>query len=114
MKRVLVALSLAATGHACSNLLISKGASADGSVIMGYTADDTGLFGSLDLRPAADHAPGAVRQMWDWDDQMYTGTIPEVPHTLNVVGNVNEAGVIITETTFGGRADRGGRPGGCC
>ena len=61
------ALCLAAvlrTGYACSNLLISKGASADGSVIMSYTADDDSLFGSLDLRPAADHAPGSVRQMW--------------------------------------------------
>lgn len=67
-----------------------------------------GLFGSLDLRPAADHPQGTRKQMWDWDGQYWTGTIPEVPHTLNVVGNVNEVGVIITETTFGGRADLDG------
>jgi hypothetical protein len=71
-------------------------------------ADDMGLFGSLDLRPAADHAPGAMRPVWDWDSQLYTGEIPEVAHTFNVVGNVNENGVIITETTFGGRADLDG------
>ena len=94
--------------HACSNFLVSKGASEDGSTILSYTADDLGLYGSLDLRLAADHAPGSLRSMWDWDGQYYTGTIPEAPHTLNVVGNVNEAGVIITETTFGGRGDLDG------
>jgi hypothetical protein len=57
---------LAHTATACSNLLITKGASADGSNILAYTADDMGLYGSLDLRPAADHAPGSMRQMWDW------------------------------------------------
>ena len=92
----------AVTASACSNLLVTPGASADGSAILSYTADDMSLFGSLDLRPAADHAPGSVRECWDWDGQYWTGTIPEVPHTLNVVGNVNEVGVIITETTFGG------------
>ena len=88
--------------HACSNILISKGASADGSVIVAYNADDDGLFGSLDHRPAADHIPGSIRQVWDWDGQYYCGNIPQVAHTLNVVGNINEAGVSIIETTFGG------------
>jgi dipeptidase len=49
-----------------------------------------------------------MRQMWDWDGQYYTGAIPQVPHTYNVVGNSNEWGVIITETTFGGRGDLDG------
>ncbi len=95
-------VSGAAMAGACTNLLVTPGASADGSSILAYSADDMGLFGSLDLRPAADHAPGSVRSCWDWDEQFYLGTIPEVAHTLNVVGNVNEVGVIITETTFGG------------
>jgi len=105
---LLFAFSFLAVGLGCSNLLVSKGASTDGSTILAYTADDMGLFGSLDLRPAADHAPGSTRDMWDWDGQYYTGVIPEVPHTFNVVGNVNEKGVIITETTFGGRGDLDG------
>lgn len=93
---------------ACSNILVSKGASADGSTILAYNADDMGLFGSLDLRPAADHPAGTQRQVWDWDGQYYTGQIPEVNHTFNVVGNINENGVVITETTFGGRSDLDG------
>lgn len=93
---------------ACSNILVSKGASADASVMLAYNADDMTLFGSIDLRPSADHAPGAMRAVWDWDSQLHTGQIPEVPHTLNVVSNVNEFGVILTETTFGGRADLDG------
>lgn len=93
---------------ACSNLFVSKGASADGSVILTYNADDMTLFGSLDFRPASDHQDGAMRKIWDWDGQFYTGMIDEVNHTYNVVGNVNEMGVIITETTFGGRSDLNG------
>ena len=65
MLRSLMAFSAALAASACSNLLISKGASADGSSILAYTADDMSLFGSLDLRPAADHAPGALRDIWD-------------------------------------------------
>ena len=65
-------------------------------------------FGSLDLRPAKDHLPNSFREVWDWDSQLYTGRIPEVPHTLNVVGNINEVGVAIIETTWGGRADLDG------
>ena len=99
---------LPAAALACSNLLVSPGASADGSSMLAYNSDDVSLFGSLDLRLAADHAPGDVRQMWDWDGQYYTGAIPQVPHTYNVVGNSNEWGVIITETTFGGRGDLDG------
>ncbi len=101
-------VSGAAMASACTNLLVTPGAAADGSAILAYSADDMSLFGSLDLRPAADHAPGSVRQMYDWDGQYWTGTIPEVPHTLNVVGNVNELGVIITETTFGGASSLDG------
>lgn len=92
----------------CSNLLVSPGASADGSSILTYNSDDMGLFGSLDLRPSATHPPGSLRAIWDWDGQYYTGNIPEVNQTYNVVGNINEWGLIITETTFGGRDDLDG------
>jgi len=63
--RALAAASLLASAAACTNLLISKGASADGSVIVAYNADDDSLFGSLDHRPAAAHAPGSLREIWD-------------------------------------------------
>jgi dipeptidase len=103
MMRSLLLASASAAAFACSNLLVSKGATADGSTILAYNADDVGLFGSIDLRPAATHAPGSVRAVWDWDSQLYTGQIPQVNATYNVVGNTNEYGVIITETTFGAR-----------
>ena len=106
--RVATLCLLAAATSGCTNILVSKGASADGSTILAYNADDDTLFGSLDLRPAADHAPGSLREIWDWDGQYFCGRIPEVAHTYNVVGNVNEMGVIITETTFGGRGDLNG------
>jgi len=62
-----------------------------------------GLFGSIDHRPATfNNPPGTRRAIWDWDDQLYTGSIPEVTNTYNVVGNCNEYGLCITETTFGG------------
>jgi dipeptidase len=58
--------------------------------------------GSLGHYPAADHPPGSVREIWDWDGSFYIGSIPEVPHTYNVVGNTNEWGLTIGETTWGG------------
>eukprot|EP01116_Phalansterium_solitarium_P023150 TRINITY_DN7968_c0_g1_i1.p1 TRINITY_DN7968_c0_g1~~TRINITY_DN7968_c0_g1_i1.p1 ORF type:complete len:596 (-),score=210.33 TRINITY_DN7968_c0_g1_i1:178-1965(-) len=96
-----VALFLGAA-QACTNLLVSKGASADGSVIVAYNADDLDLFGSVSLYPAANHSANATRQTWDWDGQFYLGEIAEAAYTRNVVGNINDAGLIIGETTFGG------------
>ena len=98
------AAACAALAAACSNLLVSPGASADGSSMLAYNSDDVSLFGSLDLRLAADHAPGSTRAVWDWDGQYYTGEIPQVPHTYNVVGNSNEWGV-----SAGGRSERRSR-----
>ncbi len=86
---------------ACTNLLVSREASEDGTIIS-YNADETSLYGSLSLYPAKDHAAGTMRATWDWDSSTYLGEIPEAAHTYNVVGNVNEWGLIIGETTFGG------------
>jgi len=86
----------------CTNILVSKGASVDGSTHVAYNADAGNLFGSLSHYPAADHESGEMREIWDWDDSVYLGSIPEVNHTYNVVGNINEHGLIIGETTFGG------------
>ena len=92
----------AAAVFGCTNILVSKSASADGSTQIAYNADSGSLYGSLGHYPSADHAPGTMREIWDWDGSFYLGTIPEVNHTYNVVGNINEHGVIIGETTFGG------------
>lgn len=113
--RIVASLLAIAVGnvHGCSNLLVSPGATADGSSILSYNSDDMTLFGSVDLRLAATHPPGSLVYGWDWDAQIFLGTFPDVNQTYNVVGNVNEYGVIITETTFGGRSDLdgGGIPG---
>ena len=101
---LLLALSQLRDAAACTNMLVSAGATTDGSTHIAYNADDGGLYGSLGHYPAADHPPGSVREIWDWDGSFYIGSIPEVPHTYNVVGNTNEWGLTIGETTWGGAA----------
>ncbi len=91
--------------EACTNFLISRGATADGSTMITYAADSHEFYGDLVLRPAADHAPGAMREIVEWDTGDVLGEIPEVPHTYSVVGNMNEHQVAVGETTFGGRAE---------
>ncbi len=90
---------------ACTNLLVGKNASADGSTIITYAADSHTLFGDLQYLPAADHKPGDMRQIHDWDTGKYLGAIPEVAHTYAVVGNMNEHQLTIGESTFGGREE---------
>ena len=91
--------------QACTNLIVGKKASADGSVMCTYSADDYGMFQSLAHFPAAKHAAGEMRQVYDWDTNEYHGQIPEAAETYNVVGNINEWQVTIGETTFGGREE---------
>lgn len=88
--------------NACTNFLITKGASADGSCMISYAADSHVLYGELYHFPAADHASGEMRDVYDWDGGAYLGQIPEIAHTYNVVGNMNEWQVAIGETTYGG------------
>jgi dipeptidase len=87
---------------ACTNLLVSRGASSDNSNIIAYNADAANFYTSVYHYPAADHAPGTLRQTFTWDYGTYLGEIPEANSTYNVVGNVNEYGLVITESTFGG------------
>lgn len=98
---------LAAAGYAaaCTNFIVGKKASADGSVICSYSADDYGMFQSLCHYPAGRHAKGEMRQVYDWDTNVYHGEIPEAEETYNVIGNINEYQVTIGETTFGGREE---------
>ena len=91
--------------EACSNFIVGKKASVDGSVMCSYSADDYGMFQNLCHYPAAKHAKGVMRKIFDWDSNKYYGEIPEVAETYSVIGNINEWQVTIGETTYGGREE---------
>lgn len=108
MKRTLLIIIFCAgiiNAFACTNFIVGKKASADGSVICTYNADDYGMFINLCHYPAGKHAKGEMRQVYDWDTNEYHGQIPEAPETYSVIGNINEYQVTIGETTFGGREE---------
>ena len=96
----------------CTNIIISKGASRDGSVLVSYAADSHYLFGELYYRKAADWKPGSLLQVIDWDSAKPLAEIDQVAHTYQTVGNMNEHQVIITETTWGGRPELEDKTGG--
>ena len=92
-------------GMACTNFIVGKKASADGSVVISYSADSYGMSGFVAHFPAAVHAAGTMRDVYEWDSGRFLGRIPEAPVTYNVLGNINEHQVAIAETTFGGRPE---------
>jgi len=96
---------------ACSNFIVTPGASADGSTLFSYSADSGSLYGTLGHYPAAKHGSGATRKIWDWDSGVYLGEIEEANETFNVIGNLNEHGLAIGETTFGGNSSLAGGKG---
>ena len=98
-------LGLVDMANACTNFIVGKKASADGSVICTYNADDYGLFINLCHYPAGTHPKGIMRKIFNWDTNKYQGVIPEAPQTYNVIGNINEFQVSIAETTYGGREE---------
>ena len=106
-KHILTALflTIAAAASACTNFIVGKKASVDGSVMCTYNADDYGMFIGLAHYDAGPHAKGAMRKVIDWDTKKYHGEIPEAPQTYNVIGNINEFQVTIGETTYGGREE---------
>lgn len=91
--------------EACTNLIVGKNASADGSVIVSYSADDFGSFGYLRHFAAGKHGKGSMRPVYNWETNNYAGEIEEAAETYNVIGNMNEHQLTITETTFGGRPE---------
>jgi dipeptidase len=108
MKKIfLLALVFAAMAEAeaCTNLLVGKKASADGSVMVSYNADSYGMYGFLCHYPAGKHKADEIRDIYDWDTGKYLGHIPEAAETYNVIGNMNEYQVSICETTFEGREE---------
>ena len=88
---------------ACTNMLVGKKASVNGATMISYNADSHTLYGELYFTPAADHEPGAMRKVIEWDTNKPLGEIPQPAHTYRVVGNVNEWQVTIAESTWGGR-----------
>ena len=106
-KIVLVLLSVLSlsSAFACTNFIVGKKASADGSVFVTYNADSYGAFMPLYHYPAAKHEAGEMRKVFEWDTNKYLGEIPEAAETYNVIGNSNEWQVTIGETTFGGREE---------
>ena len=98
-------LTMATAATACTNFIVAKGASTDGSVMCTYNADDYGMFIGLAHYSAGTHQKGEMRKVIDWDTKKYHGEIPEAPVTYNVIGNINEFQVTIGETTYGGREE---------
>ena len=90
---------------ACTNFIVAKGASTDGSVICSYNADSYGMFQNLCHYPAATHPKGTKLKIYDWDTGEYHGEIDEAAQTYNVIGNINEWQLTIGETTYGGREE---------
>lgn len=108
MKRflfILAVTAMVASANACTNFIVGKKASIDGSVICSYNADSYGAYMPLYHFPAAKHQKGDKRQIFDWDTNKYLGEIAEAEETYNVVGNINEWQVTIGETTYGGREE---------
>ncbi len=104
---VLAAALLSANieSNACTNVLVTKGASTDGSNMISYAADSHMLFGELYYTPAGVWNADDLRKIYEWDTGKYLGTIPQIARTYQTVGNMNEHQLIIAETTYGGRPE---------
>lgn len=110
MKKIILSTLLAVVvaltpALACTNFIITKGASTDGSVMVSYSADSHQLYGCLYKHNATKYKAGVMRAVNEWDTGKYLGDIPQVALTYSTVGNMNEHGLIITETTYGGRSE---------
>lgn len=95
----------ASDARGCTNVIVTKGASADGSCMVSYAADSHVLFGELYFKPEKDWKLGDKLRVYDWDSGKYLGLIDQVEHTYKTIGNMNEHQLIIAETTFGGRSE---------
>ena len=99
------------SASACTNYLVTKGASTDGSVMISYAADSHVLYGELYHWPAQKWPDGAMLDIYDWDTGKYLGKIKQAKETYNVVGNINQFQLSIGETTYGGRKELGTQKG---
>ncbi len=99
------ALFFSADSRACTNVLVTKGASSDGSNMVSYAADSHQLYGELYYQKAGVWGKDDMRKINEWDTGKYLGLIPQVSRTYQRVGNMNEHQLIIAETTYGGRPE---------
>ncbi len=108
---VAAALVAGPPAAACTNILVTKGASSDGSTMVTYAADSHDLYGELYFEPGRVFSAGAMRDVYEWDTGKFLGRIPQAPVTYTRVGNINEHQLAIGETTFGGRKELKGPAG---
>jgi dipeptidase len=106
MKRISTLITLIlflspAAIYACTNFIVTRGASTDGSTMITYTADSYNMYGELYHFPAAKYPEGALLEVYEWDTGKFLGKIRQVRETYNVTGNMNEHQLAIGETTFG-------------
>lgn len=115
MKRMFLCLAAAllsaVAARPCTNLIVGRKASADGSVIVTYSCDDYGAYGFMNWLPGGRHAKGDMRQLYHYESNNYLGEIPESEHTYSVIGLMNEHQLTIHETTYGGREELWDGPG---
>ncbi len=110
-KKITIAALIAAmfglvtTSYACTSFLVTKGASKDGSTMITYAADSHTLYGELYYNRAAQYQAGTMIQIIDWDSGKPLIKIPQVANTYTTVGNMNQWGLTISETTYGGRSE---------
>ncbi len=117
MKKIIYALAAllmwnATPAEACTNFIVTKGASTDGSILVSYAADSHGLYGALYHTPAGRFKAGAMLPVYEWDTGRYLTDIAQVARTWSTVGNMNEHSLIISETTYGGREELADPQGG--
>ncbi|MFA7116276.1 MAG: C69 family dipeptidase [Bacteroidales bacterium] len=102
---LITAVFIYTSAEACTNVLVSKGASADGSIMITYAADSHALYGEVYFHPAGMFPKDAMLDVVNWDNGKYIGQISQIRNTYQTVGNMNEHQVMITETTYGGRSE---------
>jgi len=110
MRKVILTMILAlalwsSNSNACTNFLVTPGASVNGTAMITYAADAHVLYGELYFKPAADYPPGTMLDVYEWDTNKFLGRIPQLSHTYSTVGNMNEHQVAIGETTYGGKRE---------
>lgn len=107
MKRLIIVMMLAVvfSAPACTNLIVSKGATTDGSTFITYAADSHTRYGQLRYCPAADHPEGTMLKLYNYGSLKFQIEIPQPAHTYQVVGFINEHQLAMGETTWGGREE---------